>query len=75
MTERTARIGYCHEYTAEGQRLPGDDKMSIGQMIDLSAREPYNKTYHCYNFQGCIVWAHAGQEISAPPFAQPDTTP
>jgi len=61
--QRTGRIGDCHEYTRNGRRLAGGDRMTIDQLVRHSAT--WRETYHCYDQDGVVVWAHRGREIDA----------
>lgn len=62
-THRTGEIGNCVEYDADGNRLAGDDRETIEEVIALSMEWP--ETYHRYvNDRGYSMWAHAGAEIS-----------
>lgn len=67
MADRTDKIGNCYEYMRSGKMLAGTDRMTIDQMIALSAKWP--NTFHVYDSDGVVVWARAGREVPAPAFA------
>lgn len=63
MGTRTGMIGDCYEYSRDGKRLAGTDRLTIDTMVSLSADWP--DAYHQYvGPDGYTTWAHAGREIS-----------
>lgn len=63
MTTRTGDIGNCYEYTVNGRRLAGTDRMTIDNMVKLSANWP--ETWHQYvGPNGYQTWAHRGRELA-----------
>lgn len=59
---RTGRIGDCYEYTRLGRKLAGVDRMTIDQLVAHSKAWP--ETWHCYDQDGLVVWAHRGAEVA-----------
>lgn len=62
MAQRTAEIGNCREYHADGKPLAGSDRMTVDQMIAYSAKWP--DTWHEYvGPSGHVAWARGGREV------------